>query len=299
VLVVGAGVVNSHRADQASKVIIVDLPVPISGSVLPPAATTLGCIAGSAVVADGIATLQVAAATETIISWHCLDTHGRHPSLTRVFRGIPGVSSHPAATLLMPSQKLAVLNFRVVRRTVEITAVAASADSGADWNWSGRAVLLSFTTTDGQSYAAGAFEWLGQPCAQADLSVVVWAPSWWVGEQTALLRFINQGARTCVVSGYPTVTALDHNGAHRVPATLNGPFGGVVSSPEPPIVLLAPKQVATALLEARTANGRCGRSDRLAVSLAGFAVPVTVPYRIDLCGLQVHPLTDQYLGPTS
>jgi hypothetical protein len=209
------------------------------------------------------------------------------------------VSSHPLATLLTPLQGLAVLNFRVVRRTVEITAVAASPGSAGQWSWSGRAVLLSFTTTDGQDYVAGAWQWFGEPCAQADLSVVAWTPSWWVAEQTALLRFLNRGTKTCVLTGYPTVTALDRNGTHVVSKTLNGPFGGVVSSPEPPIVLLVPGQVATALLEARTSSGRCGRSDRLAVSIAGFAVPVIVAYRIDLCSLQVHPVTDQYLGPTS
>jgi hypothetical protein len=299
-VLVGVGVVNSHRAEEVSKAALV-APPPASVEVLmPPAASTLGCHGGgSHVRPDGIASMRLDSSNETIASWHCVDARGRHPSSTRVFRGIPGLNAVAVTTLISPSQNLSVQTFKVVRHTVEITAVAAIAEDGSAWNWAGRAVRMSFTTSDGEAFLPGATEWFGEPCTAPTLTVREWTPSWWVGEQTALLRFTNTGSRSCVVSGYPTVTAVDSKGTHRVIHTLNGPFGGLVSSPDPPIVVLDPNDVATALLEARAANGACGRSDRLEVSLDNFADPVSVPYAIDLCGLQVHPLTDQFLGPTS
>jgi len=299
-VLVGVGVVNSHRAEEVTRAASVAPPPAPIDELMPPAASALGCLSsGSQVLPDGIATMHLGASSETIASWHCVDIRGRHPSSTRVFRGIPGVTTTPVTTLITPSQNLSVQTFEVVRQTVVITAVAALADDRTGWNWSGRAVRLSFSTGDGEAFLPGAAEWFGEPCSSATLSFRAWTPSWWVGEQTALLRFTNTGTRSCVVSGYPTVAATNRNGTHQVIRTLNGPFGGVVSSPDPPIVVLDPNDVATALIEARTANGACGRSDRLEVSLENFADPVTVRYAIDLCGLQVHPLTDQYLGPTS
>jgi hypothetical protein len=299
-VLVGVGVVNSHRADEVSRAAMVAPPTVPLDEVMPPAASALGChSSGSQVLPDGIATMRLGASSETIASWHCVDLRGRHPSSTRVFLGIPGDTTTQVTTLITPSQNLSVQTFKVVLHTVEITAVAALADDRPAWNWSGRAVRLSYTTGDGETFSLSATEWFGEPCSSTTLSVRAWTPPWWVAEQTALLRFTNTGSRSCVVSGYPTVAATNRNGTNQVIRTLNGPFGGVVSSPEPPIVVLDPNDVATALIEARTANGACGRSDRLEVSLENFADPVTVPYAIDLCGLQVHPLTDQYLGPTS
>ena len=299
-VLVGVGVVNSYRAEEVSRAALVAPPTAPIDEVIPPAASALGCrSSGSHVLPDGMATMRLGAISETIASWHCVDIRGRHPSSTRVFRGFPGDTGARVTTLITPSQNLSVQTFTVVQQTVEITAVAALADDQSAWNWSGRAVRLSYTTGDGKAFSPGATEWFGEPCSSSMLSVRAWTPSWWVGEQTALLRFTNTGSRTCVVSGYPMVAAINRNGIHQVIRTLNGPFGGVVSSPEPPIVVLRPDDVATALIEARTANGACGRSDRLEVSLDNFAGPVTVPYVIDLCGLQVHPLTDQFLGPTS
>ena len=309
-LLVGVGVVNSHRAARVGND-VAPAPRPVAMESMPPSATELGCHAGWPVVIDGMTTVIVPGPSsnhETVIAWHCVDNQGRHPSLIRALQGSPGVNSQYRATLLRPAGGLAVLSLQSVGSTVDVVAVAASA--GSRWSWSGAAVHQLYTRTVAGVYEAGLRRASAQPCNERVLTASVWTPPWWDAGSAGLLRFVNSSSRPCYVRGYPTVAAVDVAGrVQRFSQTLNGPFGGIVSGPEPPFVVLKPGQVATALMESCTAQGTPGQtsprrpapatSERVTVALDGFSRSTAFKYRMNLCGLQVHPLTDQYFGPTS
>jgi hypothetical protein len=180
---------------------------------------------------------------------------------------------------------------------VRLTGVHAAGQRAGRWDWSGVAVRLDFATGDGKNFTLTGVQQFAERCAAGVLSVAVSAPMWWTSDQTAMVRFLNTGSRSCVLTGYPQVRALNDAASHPARETMHGPFGGVVSDNAPPIVILQPREEATALLESTT-SGACGRSDRLGVSAPGQA-EVIVRYAIDQCGLQIHPLSDQFFGPTS
>jgi hypothetical protein len=294
-LLISVGIINSPRGH-------IPVPVPeptepVQTTLMPPA-DDLGCMPATPILPDGIASLTVGGDHETVSSWHCVDAKGRHPSLVRISKGLPGSPGAAVTTLVSPQYGLSVRTFQVDANVVQVTGVFAAGQRAGRWDWSGVAVRLDFATGDGKNFTLASAQEFAEPCVAGLLSVAVSAPTWWTSDQTAMVRFVNSGSRSCVMTGYPQVRALNDAASHPARETMHGPFGGVVSDDAPPIVILQPREAATALLESATSSGACGRSDRLGVSAPGQA-EVIVRYAIDLCGLQIHPLSEQYFGPTS
>ncbi len=72
------------------------------------------------------------------------------------------------------------------------------------------------------------------------------------GHQGQVILFTNQSQSTCSLSGYPGVAGLNAQGGEAVQAqrTLSGYLGGLLTAPTPPVVSLAPMQIASATVEA-------------------------------------------------
>jgi hypothetical protein len=294
-LLISVGIINSHRGHVPAPV---PEPVERVQTMLMPPADDLGCLPATPILPDGIASLTVGGNHETVSSWHCVDANGRHPSLVRILAGQPGTPGVAVTTLVSPQYGMSVRTFQVDGNVVQLTGVFAAGERAGRWDWSGVAVRLSFATEDGKNFALAGVQQFAEPCAAGLLSVAVSAPTWWTSNQTAMVRFVNSGSRSCVLTGYPQIRALQDATSHPARETMHGRFGGVVSDDAPPIVILQPREAASALLESTTSSGACGRSDRLGVSGPGLP-EVIVRYAIDLCGLQIHPVSDQYFGPTS
>lgn len=143
----------------------------------------------------------------------------------------------------------------------------------------------------------------GPGCTLDELTVTSPGTQGAAGHQAAVIIFQNRGSRTCVLTGYPGVAALDQGGkpvanAERTPT---GFVGGLASSSESlPVLHLAPSEQASATVEGTSvpqggATG-CPTYSALAVTPPGETRSVTLPVGLPGCSpLQVHPVV---AGPT-
>jgi hypothetical protein len=116
------------------------------------------------------------------------------------------------------------------------------------------------------------------------------------GHIGVILRFENTGTRTCKLTGYPGVAALNAAGKQAVQAkrTLNGFVGGVPDGQSPPVVTLATGQSASAFVEGTdvpTGNAACETYPRLLVTPPNTFQSVTVNQSMPGCSpIEVHPV---------
>jgi hypothetical protein len=126
------------------------------------------------------------------------------------------------------------------------------------------------------------------------------------GHQGAVLLFVNHGATSCVLFGYPGVAGLNSSGAQVVQATrtLTGMMGGLAPGVTTvPRITLAPGQTASAVVEGTDVPSgtetSCPTYPTLLVTAPNTMVSVTVPLALPGCsGLQVHPVVPGTSGST-
>jgi hypothetical protein len=110
-----------------------------------------------------------------------------------------------------------------------------------------------------------------------------------------LIKLVNKSKGPCVIEGFPSVQPLVGKAlVSRTLRTLAGPLGGVRTAAAPPIVLLTPGEVASALIEpgSNGADGLPGSctADHLAIELPVAGALAELPLRSSACNLQVHPV---------
>jgi hypothetical protein len=116
-----------------------------------------------------------------------------------------------------------------------------------------------------------------------------------LGHLGAALLFANTGSRTCTLTGYPGVALSTASGGQRqVRRTPNGYLGGL--SPQAtaaPVVRLAPRQTASALLEgdaSTSAGGPCPDYVALLVTPPNQTVTRRLAKTMSICAAQIHPV---------
>lgn len=90
------------------------------------------------------------------------------------------------------------------------------------------------------------------PCQDGQIEVSNAGGGSGLGHQDQVILFTNQGQSICSLSGYPGVAGLDGQGGEAVQAqrTLSGYLGGLITgATTPPVVSLAPGQIASATVE--------------------------------------------------
>ncbi|MDQ1719078.1 MAG: hypothetical protein QOE89_3031 [Pseudonocardiales bacterium] len=150
---------------------------------------------------------------------------------------------------------------------------------------------------DGTAFTAGPTQRYAANCVADNVRVSI--KNGPIRDRTQLVQVVNTDIYPCALAGYPTVTALSGSTTRAVAAaTIAGPSGGVSGSVAP-VVVLTPGAVATALVELDTqtdGTGVCPASDRVRVSVGAPARTVTIPVKLPVCGLQVHPLVPGETG---
>lgn len=87
-------------------------------------------------------------------------------------------------------------------------------------------------------------------CAGADLSISVISEPGASTHISDVLLIENTGSSTCVLTGYPGLDAVEADGTTvHAERTLAGYLGGVRTGTAPPVVSLAPRQEASAMVE--------------------------------------------------
>jgi hypothetical protein len=144
---------------------------------------------------------------------------------------------------------------------------------------------------DGTAFTAGPAQRYAGNCVADNVRVSI--KNGPVRHRTQLVQVVNTDIHPCALAGYPTVTALSGSSTLAVAAaSIAGPSGGVSGSVAP-VVVLTPGAVATSLVELDSqtdGTGVCPASDRVRVSIGAPARTVTIPLKLPVCGLQVHPL---------
>ncbi|MDQ1735000.1 MAG: hypothetical protein QOH56_1251 [Pseudonocardiales bacterium] len=150
---------------------------------------------------------------------------------------------------------------------------------------------------DGTVFTAGPAQRYASNCVADNVRVSIKDGP--VRDRTQLVQVVNTDIYPCALAGYPTVTALSGSTTRAVAsATIAGPSGGVSGSVAP-VVVLTPGAVATSLVELDSqtdGTGVCPASDRVRVSIGAPPRTVTIPLKLPVCGLQVHPLVPGETG---
>ena len=153
----------------------------------------------------------------------------------------------------------------------------------------------TFTSTDPTFYVGQPPVSVAPSCAANDLATQAIAGPGPTG-RTWLIKFVSRAKAPCAVEGYPTVVV--HSGiATPLTAqhTLAGPFGGVRGQASaPPIVVLAPDEIASAMIEAPApiaGSTVCASAELVSVSLpaAGEVARLSLG-NTNVCDLVVHPV---------
>jgi hypothetical protein len=289
VLLVGVAIVNTQRSKHSGRT--------VPPTALPtPAAAALGCDNWPGLTAKSESEIPVpfpGHSDQAVLSWRCVDASGlRHPSLVHVVdSAADGGSSHVVATLIKPADSMHV--DRIVTAPGEVSVRATywgPAPSGYFPSWTRPGGLFSrtFTSTDGRFFIAQPPSPLAPSCGPNDLAVTELdgpGPGSW------LLKILNFSGKSCVIEGYPTLTAS--KGAKVLAAaarTSSGRRGGLASTDVPPIVALTPGEIASALIERYASHAGCARADRLTVSLPAAGRVAQLAVDAALCAFEVHPV---------
>jgi hypothetical protein len=245
-----------------------------------------------------------------VTSSRCANASGDHyPSLVHVID--VDDDRRIIATLIRPQEHLHVVSISAVGQAVTVTALRAGpvlpsdqqglAELGGVFSW-------RFSTTDGEHYTRGAPRRTALPCGPADLRLdaVTKPPRPGYGAHppasSAILRLTNRSAQPCAVEGYPEVVgATVADGEVASHQQLFGPDGGVLDSTAPPVILLAPRQVASATVDSANetpAGGTalCNTLDKLRVALPSGEALGSIRASLRVCDLEVHPLVPGTTG---
>jgi hypothetical protein len=139
----------------------------------------------------------------------------------------------------------------------------------------------------------------GPACGNGSIAVYHSGVDGAAGHGSAILYFRNVSSSTCRLYGYPGLDVLDAHGrvlAH-AQRTVSGYSGGVhVVAP----VTIAPGNFASATAEWLFYNpvtlGDCAYSTWVAITPPNTTHTVVVPWSINICALQIHPVTGGTLG---
>jgi hypothetical protein len=258
---------------------------------------TITCLAGQfgTVYVGGALTIAATAEKLGISNGFCVTPGGvRAGSEVLVYREA-GDSVMPVATLIRPAQQLDVDYLSVSGESVTVTASVhrPQAVLGATRPVaSGSVVAITFVTKDnGQTFAVAAPATLvALPCARDDLTVSVNSEG--TGGPSRV-QFLNASTAPCAIEGYPGVRP--QRGSTLLPEALHtmvGSGGGVTKVPAPPIVVLAPGDTASAIIDAADPSAApCAQPpDRLDISLPATGRVAVLPFAGGACRLQVHPI---------
>jgi len=304
-LITAVALINTTRAASDELAAAAGTLRSVAAAAKQPSMRTLGCSDDSP---GALVTQEAAVALDrrvlgrgVVLSWRCVDAAGRrHPSMVEVVRpGQGGDLPTTAGILIQPSQDLHVHQITARSGGVRILAsywqttprgcCSASPDQGS-------VSVLTFARASG---AHRQTDWVfesSQPtvhaCAAVDLTVSIVRRVAAVGA-AANLGFVNIGPSVCAIEGYPGVLAQTRAGYPRAAApVLSGLSGGVRRDTVAPIVLLQPRESATAVLESLPRGyGGCDTSRWVEVSLPAGGQVARLPFVMQLCEAQVHPVT--------
>jgi hypothetical protein len=136
------------------------------------------------------------------------------------------------------------------------------------------------------------------PCASGQVKVDNGGEQAAAGHRRVLLVFsLTAGAESCTLTGYPGVDSGAGGPLLHAERTMSGYMGGV-GAQSPPTITVTPSQPAYAVVEgvavnAADAERSCPTYTDLRVTPPDTTDTVTLPARIDTCGLQIHPVTSQ------
>lgn len=158
--------------------------------------------------------------------------------------------------------------------------------------------VTTLPPTTSSSLAAPASSQLGAGCTLDELQITTPGVQGAAGHQAAVLVFENHGSRTCVLTGYPGVTAVNAAGQRAADAqrTPSGFAGGLASASEaPPVLHLAPGQKGSATVEGSSVPSGgaagCPTYAELDVTPPGETRSVRIQAGLPGCSpLQVHPV---------
>ena len=134
------------------------------------------------------------------------------------------------------------------------------------------------------------------PCWSDQISVTASATQGAVGHRALTLTFaLAGGAAPCTLTGYPGVDSGAGGPLIHARPTPRGYMGGLPAGVNaPPIVTVSLSQQAQAIVEGMAIDGGgngCPSYSDLLVNAPNSIEVFTVPAAIDVCQLQVHPIT--------
>ncbi|MCV7196501.1 DUF4232 domain-containing protein [Mycobacterium angelicum] len=167
-------------------------------------------------------------------------------------------------------------------------------------------IIVFVTRTAIPVVAAAAILTLSSPPARADeapactsdqVAISAGQAEAGVGHRAVPLTFsLVDGAAACTLTGYPKVDSGAGGPLIHAKPTLRGYLGGLPPGIDtPPTVTLTATQQAQAIVEGMAIDGGgnpCPSYTDLLVTLPDSTGAITVPTGIDVCQLQVHPVTD-------
>jgi hypothetical protein len=116
-----------------------------------------------------------------------------------------------------------------------------------------------------------------------------------VGRRGAILTFSLVGGEPCTLTGYPSVDSGTGGPTVHAEPTPRGYMGGLPAAvDEPPSVILSVSTQAQAIVEGVAADpgdSKCPTYTDLRVSPPAINMVFTVPATLEVCQLQVHPVT--------
>lgn len=177
-----------------------------------------------------------------------------------------------------------------VTATTTVTAAPSSTPSS-----SSASTTASADTTGSATTTATAASGSIHGCANGTISISTGASQAGLSHSGLPLLFTNTGSVDCALVGYPGA-ALVTGGGHQVqvPRTPQGYLGGI--SPQAkadPVVVLAPGQTGSALLEGEDSSasgGACLAYASLLVTAPNQTVTSRLARALSICSPQIHPV---------
>jgi len=213
--------------------------------------------------------------------------------------------SRTRSTVAETNGRLDALIARWVRLAVLAAALAGCTSThhgGAPATTSTAPTASATTSTSASTTTSGPARTTttarGAGCTLDELNVTSPGTQGAAGHQAAVIVFENRGSRTCVLTGYPGVAALDQSGHQVAQAerTPTGSIGGLSSAGEAlPVVTVAPAGKASATVEGTSvpvggASG-CPTYSALEVTAPGETRSARLDVGLPGCSpLQVHPV---------
>jgi hypothetical protein len=301
-------VLNAHRVSHDTAVPEV-LPPPPTVTPLPIHAANCGQWPGMSIEQEASAPMHSANHPwRSVLSFRCIDINGlRRPSLVLIADHDGQAGPAVFVSVLVSEQE----NLHTDRITVSGNKIAVLATYwGANGTVRdpaseklGSVVERSFTVTDKQPVGQGQTRIVARACSQPDLKVSLGRGPGEPGGSWLIL-FRNTSSVACAIEGYPTVQPQDGTAlVSKAYDTLSGRLGGLQNGTVPPLVMLPPGQVASALLEPSSDGtnpppGTCP-IDRLVIGLNTTGPLLTALKQLPWCSPEIHPVVSGATGRQS